>query len=102
MKSDLSRSGLYGPWLAGFSEQVIHIATHSKWGQLWMTGHFYSQNPKKNRDLSRSGVLVRHWLFFNQKLTSHVLHGVQGMANTLSTEAPTDFGGNFTGSVENR
>jgi len=24
------------------------------------------------------------------------------MANTLSTEAPTDFGGNFSGSVENR
>ncbi|HJR29804.1 MAG TPA: hypothetical protein VJ889_13925 [Pseudomonas sp.] len=67
-----------------------------------MTGQFSSQKPKKNRDLSRNRVSGKHWPFFNQKLEGHVLHGVQGMANTLSTEAPTDFGGNFAGSVENR
>ncbi|WP_339527485.1 hypothetical protein [Pseudomonas sp. EL_65y_Pfl2_R96] len=67
-----------------------------------MTGQFSSQKPKKNRDLSRSRVPAMHWLFFDQKLIGHVLRGVQGMANTLSTEAPTDFGGNFAGSVENR
>ncbi|MCP1442991.1 hypothetical protein J3D54_002123 [Pseudomonas sp. GGS8] len=67
-----------------------------------MTGETSAQKPKKNRDLSRSRVLARYWLFFNHKLEGHVLHDVQGMANTLSTEAPTDFGGNFAGSVENR
>ncbi|MFJ2492783.1 hypothetical protein ACIOV9_14790 [Pseudomonas iridis] len=36
MKFDQLPFGLYLPGLAGFGEQVIHIATHSKRGQLWM------------------------------------------------------------------
>ncbi|MFD2884966.1 hypothetical protein ACFS4T_31995 [Pseudomonas lini] len=31
--------------------------------------------------------------FFDQKPAGHGLYDVQRMANTLSTEAPTDFGG---------
>ena len=42
------------------------------------------------------------WSFFDLKPESHVLKGVQRMANTLSTEAPTDFGVNFEDAVENR
>jgi hypothetical protein len=42
------------------------------------------------------------WSFFDLKPESHVLKGAQRMANTLSTEAPTDFGVNLEGSVENR
>jgi hypothetical protein len=45
---------------------------------------------------------LAHWSFFNQKPESHGLQGFQRMANTLSTEAPTDFGVNFAGAVENR
>jgi hypothetical protein len=40
-------------------------------------------------------------MFFNQKPARHVLYALQKIANTLSTEAPTDFGVNFEGSVEN-
>jgi hypothetical protein len=42
------------------------------------------------------------WSFFDLKPESHGLHGAQRMANTLSTEAPTDFGVNLESSVENR
>jgi hypothetical protein len=42
------------------------------------------------------------WSFFDLKPESHVFKGVHRMANTLSTEAPTDFGVNLEGSVENR
>jgi hypothetical protein len=34
-------------------------------------------------------------MFFDRKPVSHGLHGSQRTANTLSTEAPTDFGGNL-------
>jgi hypothetical protein len=34
-------------------------------------------------------------LFFDQDSTEHVLHGLQRIANILSTEAPTEIGGNF-------
>jgi len=42
------------------------------------------------------------WSFFDRNHESHGLHGVQRIENTLSTEAPTDFGVNLEGSVENR
>ncbi len=41
-------------------------------------------------------------MFFDQTSVSHVLPELQRIANTLSTEAPTDFGGNLQGFVENR
>jgi hypothetical protein len=42
------------------------------------------------------------WSFFDQKPERHELRSFQRMANTLSTEAPTDFGVNFEDAVENR
>jgi hypothetical protein len=57
---------------------------------------------KKNRDLSRSRFFISDWLFFEQVATRHGLHGLQRMTNTLSTEAPTEFGGNLAGAVEKR
>ncbi|HJR31008.1 MAG TPA: hypothetical protein VJ889_20030 [Pseudomonas sp.] len=57
---------------------------------------------KKKRDLSSSLLPRVDWSFFDLKPESHGLKGVQRMANTLSTEAPTDFGVNLKGSVENR
>jgi hypothetical protein len=54
MKSDQLRFGLCAPGLAGFGEHVIHMTTHSKWGQLWMIGINRCWIVKKNRDLSRS------------------------------------------------
>ncbi len=57
---------------------------------------------KKNRDLSRSAVSGDDGLFFDQNPEEHGIHGLQRMANTLSTEAPTEFGGNLAGAVEKR
>ena len=42
------------------------------------------------------------WSFFDQKPERHGLRSFQRTANTLSTEAPTDFGVNFKDAVENR
>jgi len=56
MKSDQLPFGLSPPGVAGFGEQVIHIATHSYWGQLWMIWKNNRGFVKKNRDLSRSRV----------------------------------------------
>ncbi|UVM04688.1 hypothetical protein [Pseudomonas laurylsulfatiphila] len=64
-------------------------------------GYFLHENQKK-RDLSSSLLPRVDWSFFDLKPESHGLKGVQRMANTLSTEAPTDFGVNLKGSVENR
>jgi hypothetical protein len=69
---------------------------------VWFYRKLSPQKLKKIRDLSISRVLNGNWLFFDLKLEGHVLRGLQRMANTLSTEAPTDFGGNFCRSVENR
>ncbi|AZD04935.1 hypothetical protein C4K27_5786 [Pseudomonas chlororaphis subsp. chlororaphis] len=53
------------------------------------------QNLKKIRDLSGKAFFTRLCSFFEQRSVSHVFKGPQMKANTLSTEAPTDFGGNF-------
>ncbi|CAI8999173.1 hypothetical protein EMIT0P291_90123 [Pseudomonas sp. IT-P291] len=42
------------------------------------------------------------WSLFDQKPRRHGLRSFQRIANTLSTEAPTDFGVNFEVAVENR
>ena len=41
-------------------------------------------------------------MFFDQVSVYHVSYGLQRMANTLSTEAPTEIGGNFVAAVEKR
>jgi hypothetical protein len=89
-------------WLADFHKQVIHISTHRYWGQVLIRWETSPQKAKKNRDLSKNRLLRCNWLFFDQKLAGHVIRSVQEIANTLSTEAQTDFGGNFGRTVENR
>jgi hypothetical protein len=60
-----------------------------------MLRHFFPHNLNKIRDLFKSRIPAQYWLFFDHKLAGHVLRGPQPIANTLSTEAPTDFGGNL-------
>jgi len=77
-------------------------ATHKLlWANL-ATVRFLLHKPKKIRDLFRSRVFINDRLFFDQKTQSLADAGLQRIANTLSTEAPTVFGGNFDNAVENR
>lgn len=40
-------------------------------------------------------IFGQGWLFFVRIPEGHVFHGLQRIANNLSTEAPTDFVGNY-------
>jgi hypothetical protein len=53
-----------------------------------------SKSGKLTVDKYRFHGLSGCWLFFVQFAQGHVLQGLQGLANNLSTEAPTDFVGN--------
>ncbi|WP_310843538.1 hypothetical protein [Pseudomonas sp. SZMC_28357] len=56
----------------------------------------------KNRDLLKRQAARHDCAIFDQSAKSHVIHGLRKTANILSTDAPTDFGGNSAGAVENR
>jgi hypothetical protein len=100
-KYDLFRSALCPARLPAFRKQVIHISTHSKWGQLWNACKLSPQKLKKIRDLFRRRDFFATCSFIDQTSEARVKRGFQQMANTLYTEAPTDFGGNFGSFVEN-
>ncbi|MFJ4193246.1 hypothetical protein [Pseudomonas sp. NPDC089534] len=102
MKCDQLPFGLSPAGLAGFGEQVIHTTTHSKWGQLGKTEEEIGRPAKKNCGFFRTMREQEKCSFFDQTFESHADHGFQRMANTLSTEAPTEFGGNLTVAVEKR
>jgi hypothetical protein len=55
------------------------------------------RSPYLAVDKQKSSPFVDYWLFFVQFVQGHVLQGLQGLANNLSTEAPTDFVGNRAG-----
>jgi hypothetical protein len=48
------------------------------------------QKAKKNRDLFKKPYSCHYWSFIDQSRESHGLYGPQRIANTLSTEAPTE------------
>jgi hypothetical protein len=63
---------------------------------------FSFKKTKKIRDLFIYVFSTANWLIFDHDRERPVLYSFQRIANTLSTEAPTDFGGNFSAVVENR
>ncbi|MGY2341073.1 hypothetical protein ACW9HW_17785, partial [Pseudomonas sp. SDO5532_S415] len=75
-KYDLFRSELYRPHLPAFRKQVIHISTHSKWGQLWKDCKISPQKPKKIRDLFESRVFNSDRSFIDQLAGQQVNRGL--------------------------
>jgi hypothetical protein len=63
-------------------------------GNCTSAGDISFEKGNKIRDLWGNRVLDGLWLIFDQPTESHGFKGPQLKANTLSTERPTDFGGN--------
>jgi hypothetical protein len=76
-------------------EHLIHRSANRLWGQL---AHGCGKPLKdwKNKGSQRfDRVIIRIWLLFDQVFAGLVLQGLQERANILSTDAPTEIGGNF-------
>jgi hypothetical protein len=58
--------------------------------QLWGSQLFGLKKTNKNRDLFQLALSCEYWLKINHVAESHAERDLQGRANTLSTEAPTD------------
>jgi hypothetical protein len=66
------------------------------------SGGNFAGSVEKRLELRKYGVFTRAFRFetvnrsfIEQTSTSHVLQGLQRTANILSTEAPTEIGGNL-------